>query len=85
MAQVPPSASLARLQPPPSLSSTAPWVLSEKMMLFASEWYFKPEGVSKVKRRFESELAKLKLVSYSSNPWPDMMTSLFVLRKSVKM
>ena len=64
MAQIASSSSLPRLTDP-SLSTAATWIPGERRIIFASEWYFKPQGVEVVKRRFEKELEKVKLVSYT--------------------
>jgi hypothetical protein len=37
----------------------------ERKLTFASEWYFKPEGVNDVKKRFEAELRRREIVSAS--------------------
>jgi hypothetical protein len=37
----------------------------ERKLTFASEWYFKPEGVRDVKERFEAELGRREIVSAS--------------------
>ena len=67
MAQLPSRANVPGFMESP-LSSAATRVPGQKVMVFASEWYFKPDGVQVVKRRFEAELTKLKLVSYSFIP-----------------
>jgi hypothetical protein len=36
--------------------------LRERTITFATEWFFKPEGVALVKKRLEKELGKKKVV-----------------------
>jgi hypothetical protein len=49
----------------------------ERKLTFASEWYFKPEGVRDVKERFEAELRRKEIVSASVSfdiPFPTLLS-----------
>jgi hypothetical protein len=59
----PPGRIRSGLYPPSSTSAATVQYLNDRALTFASEWYFKPEGVKLVKERFEAELGKRRIVS----------------------